>query len=79
MLKVIRHRPVQACVITALSALVTACAVFTPLYQRELDQASVHVELDHAAPGASALQLTSDGVLPSIYTGQREPVPALLP
>lgn len=65
--------------ITALSALVTACAVFTPLYQRELDQASVHVELDHAAPGASALQLTSDGVLPSIYTGQREPVPALLP
>jgi hypothetical protein len=79
LLKVIRHRPVQACVIAALSALVTACAVFTPLYQRALDQASVHVELDHAAPGADALQLTSDGVLPSTYTGQQSPVPALPP
>jgi putative ABC transport system permease protein len=79
LLKVIAHRPVQAAVIAILSALVTACAVFTPLYQRALDQASVQVELDHAAPGASALQLTSDGILPSRYTGQREVVPALTP
>ena len=79
MLKVIRHRPVQACVIAALSALVTACAVITPLYQRALDQASAHVELDHAAPGASALQLTSSGLVASRYTGQRTPVRALTP
>jgi len=77
LLKAIWHRPVQACVIAALSGLVTACAVVTPLYQRALDQASVQVELDHAAPGATALQLTSSGILPSTFTGTSTPVPAL--
>ncbi|MGY2874322.1 putative ABC transport system permease protein [Marmoricola sp. URHA0025 HA25] len=79
MLKVIRHRPVQACVIVALSALVTACAVFTPLYQRALDQASVQVELDRAAPGASGLQLTASGILPTIYSAQTTPIAAPTP
>jgi putative ABC transport system permease protein len=79
LLKAIWHRPAQACVIAVLSGLVTVCAVVTPLYQRALDQASAQVELDHAAPTSASLQLTSSGILPTVYTGQGQPVPALTP
>ena len=77
MLKAIWYRPAQACVIALLAALVTACAVMTPVYQRALDQASTQVELDHAARGSTLLQLTSLGILPSYYTGPGDPIPAL--
>ncbi|RNM13886.1 ABC transporter permease [Nocardioides pocheonensis] len=77
MLKAIWYRPAQACVIALLSGLVTACAVMTPLYQRALDQASTRVELDHASQGATQLQLTSTGILPSYYTGPGNAIPAL--
>ena len=77
MLKVIRHRPVQAAVIAALAALVTACAVLTPLYQRALEQASVQVQLADAPASATQLQLTSNGVLPDIYSGSRYARPPL--
>jgi len=76
-LKVIRHRPVQAVVIAALAALVTACAVLTPLYQRALEQASVQVQLAHAPASATQLQLTSNGILPDIYSGARFARPPL--
>jgi putative ABC transport system permease protein len=79
LLKVIAHRPVQAAVIAALSALVTACAVLTPLYQRALDQASAQVQLDHAPGASSGLALTSSGALPSTYGGPGQPVRALTP
>jgi hypothetical protein len=76
-LKVIRHRPVQAAVIAALAALVTTCAVLTPLYQRALEQASVQVQLAHAPASATQLQLTSTGVLPDLYSGSRYARPPL--
>jgi hypothetical protein len=77
LLKAIRYRPAQACVIALLSGLVTACAVMTPLYQRALDQASTQVELDHAPRGTALLQLTSSGILPTYYTGPSNVIPAL--
>ena len=75
----ILHRPVQACVIGLLAALVTACALLTPLYQRALEQASVTVELDQAPASASQLHLTSTGVLPDIYSRNERAVPPLTP
>lgn len=77
MFKAIAHRPVQACVIAALSALVTACAVLTPLYQRALERASVVVTLDQASSGEGGLQLISDGVVPDISAGIRDNLPPL--
>ena len=79
MLKAIAHRPVQAGVIAALSALVTACAVLTPLYQRALERASVVVTLDHAPAGEGGLQLISDGVLKNIPAGVNNGAPPLTP
>jgi hypothetical protein len=76
-LKVIRHRPVQAAVIAALAALMTTCAVLTPLYQRALEQALVLVQLAHAPASATQLQPTSNGVLPDIYSGSRDARPPL--
>jgi hypothetical protein len=77
LLKVILHRPVQACVIGVLAALVTSCAVLTPLYQRALEQASVAVALDQSPASASQLHLTSNGILPDIYSRNETAVPAL--
>ena len=54
--------------IAALAALVTACAVLTPLYQRALEQASVRVALDQAPASAGQLHLSSTGVLPDVYS-----------
>lgn len=65
--------------IALLSALVTGCAILTPLYQRALDQASVAVELDRAPAGATALRLTSIGILSNYYSGEGAAVAALTP
>jgi hypothetical protein len=78
-LKAIAHRPMQACVIVMLSALVSTCAVFTPLYQRALDQASARSELQRATAGADLLQVVSDGVVPTTINGEDSPIPALSP
>ncbi len=40
-----RHRPGQALAIVLLSALVTACAAFAPLYDRAMQQALVDLDL----------------------------------
>lgn len=79
MLKAIAHRPLQACVLVLLSALVSTCAVFTPLYQRALDQASARSELARATAGADLLQVTSDGTIPTTISRTDSPVPALSP
>lgn len=74
-----RHRPVQACVVALLSALVTACALMTPLQQRAIDQASAHVQLGRASDSARVLQLESSGFVSSYYTGGGQPARALTP
>ena len=61
----IRHRRVQAVVIGLLSALVTACAVFAPLYERALEQALVRSSLSGAPVDASGLSLTSRSLDPA--------------
>ncbi len=75
----IRHRPLQACVIALLSALVTACAILTALQQRAIDQASAQVQLGRASASAQVLQLKSSGFLSSFYTGGGQPARALTP
>ena len=69
----------QACVIALLAALVTACAVLTPLQQRAIDQASARVQLGRASASAEVLQLESSGFLSSFYTGGGQPAQALTP
>jgi hypothetical protein len=79
LLKVIRHRPLQACVLALLSALVTACAILTALQQRAIDQASAREQLSRASATAEVLQLESSGFLASFYTGGGQPARALTP
>jgi hypothetical protein len=79
LLKVIRHRPLQACVLALLSALVTVCAILTALQQRAIDQASARVQLSRASATAEVLQLESSGFLASFYTGGGQPAEALTP
>jgi hypothetical protein len=59
MWKAIRYRRAQALVIAALSALITACAVFAPLYDRALQQSLVGARLAHDPVQVSGLRLTS--------------------
>ncbi|HET6694094.1 MAG TPA: FtsX-like permease family protein, partial [Pedococcus sp.] len=49
------YRRAQALVLVLLSALVTACAVFAPLYERALEQALLRNVLDTAHPADTAL------------------------
>lgn len=51
----IRYRRAQASVLVLLSALITACAVFAPLYERGLEQALLRRLVDSAAPAETAL------------------------
>lgn len=55
----IRYRRSQAVLIALLSALITACAVFAPLYERSLEQALVRTALADAPVDASGVSLTS--------------------
>ncbi len=52
-----RYRLGQAVVISLLSALITACAVFAPLYDRAMRQAAVAVTLDDATSVERDLQI----------------------
>ncbi|HEY7719134.1 MAG TPA: FtsX-like permease family protein, partial [Pedococcus sp.] len=51
----LRYRRAQAVVLALLSALVTACAAFAPLYERGLEQALLRAALDRTAPADTAL------------------------
>ena len=59
MWKAIRYRRAQALVIAALSALITACAVFAPLYDRALQQSLVAAHLAQQPVEVNGLRLTS--------------------
>lgn len=52
-----RYRLGQAVIISLLSALITACAVFAPLYDRAMQQAAVGVTLENASTFERDLQL----------------------
>ena len=54
-----RYRPGQALALVALAALVAACAVFAPLYDRAIQQAVVRTTLDGAAPLTTGVQLST--------------------
>jgi putative ABC transport system permease protein len=58
---VIRYRWLQALVVVSLAALVTACAVFAPLYDRAIQQATVATTLHDAPVQLSGLSITSTG------------------
>lgn len=55
----IRYRPAQSVALMLLSALVTACAVFAPLYQRALEQSLLQEGLLRHDARATAVALTS--------------------
>ncbi|MFE7226735.1 FtsX-like permease family protein [Nocardioides sp. NPDC057577] len=57
MLSVLRHRWGQALVIASLSALIAACAMFAPLYDRAMQQAAVGVTLARASTFERDVQL----------------------
>ncbi|MEI7054399.1 FtsX-like permease family protein [Nocardioides sp. CCNWLW239] len=57
MLSALRFRAGQAVVIALLSALVTACAAFAPLYDRAMQQAAVAVTLQEAPSALRDLQI----------------------
>ncbi len=59
MLGALRYRRGQALVVLVLSALVTACAVFAPLYTRALEQAVVATLLDEAPVAHSGVRMSS--------------------
>jgi len=55
----IRYRRLQALVLLALSALITACTVLAPLYDRAMQQALTRLSVDSAPASATAVQLRS--------------------
>ena len=55
----IRYRRLQALVLLVLSALITACAVLAPLYDRAMQQALTRLTVDSAPVSATAIQVRS--------------------
>jgi len=55
----IRYRRLQALVLLALSAVITACTVFAPLYDRAMQQALTRLTVDSAPAGATAIEVRS--------------------
>ena len=53
-----RYRPFQAAAIGLLAALVVACAVFTPIYDRAVRQAVARTTIARTDPAVAGLQLT---------------------
>src|SRR3954468_9993576 len=79
----LRYRKGQATALVLLSALVTACAVFAPLYDRTMVQSLVDVRLAHTTPLLSGVQLEAVSREPSQYglhpdPTQPPPAPAQL-
>ncbi|HYF74605.1 MAG TPA: hypothetical protein VD864_17375, partial [Nocardioides sp.] len=54
---IVRYRPVQALALATLAALVTACAVFAPLFDRAMQQALTDITVERAEPARAGLQL----------------------
>src|SRR6476646_4265869 len=63
----IRHRPGQAVAIALLSALVTTCAAFAPLYDRAMQQALVDIDLARSTVVVTGLEVTSTAVPASSF------------
>lgn len=59
--RLILHRRAQAAAIAALAALITACAVFAPLYDRAMQQALVQQRLADHPVQLTGLRLTATG------------------
>jgi hypothetical protein len=55
-----RYRPFQAAAIAALAALITACAVFAPLYDRAMQQALADIAIAQEASAVVGLQLRAE-------------------
>jgi putative ABC transport system permease protein len=55
----IRYRRLQALVLLVLAALITACAVLAPLYDRAMQQALTRLTVDSAPVSATAIQVRS--------------------
>lgn len=55
----LRYRPFQAAALATLAALVTACAVFAPLYDRAMRQALTDITVERADPAVAGLQLVA--------------------
>lgn len=55
-----RHRRGQALVLAAISALITACAAFAPVYDRAMQQALVDTLLARATPAEATVALFSE-------------------
>ena len=54
-----RHRRGQAVALVAISALITACTVFAPVYDRAMQQALVDTLLAHATPAEATVTVVS--------------------
>ncbi len=57
MLRLLRYRRLQAATIAFLAALITACAVFAPLYDRATQQSLVELQLSEARVQVSGLSI----------------------
>ena len=70
----ISYRRAQALVLVLLAALVTACAVFAPLYERALEQALLRNLLDTAHPADTALTVRAGrtAAFPELGVGDLE-------
>lgn len=75
----LRYRKGQAAALAALAALVTACAVFAPLYDRTMLQSLVDVRLAHTTPLLSGLQVESSAREQSGGYYTKDPAGAMAP
>src|SRR3954463_13827378 len=69
----LRYRKGQATALVLLSALVTACAVFAPLYDRTMLQSLVDVRLAHTTPLLAGVQLEAVSREKSLYGAHPAP------
>ena len=65
-----RHRRGQALALVAISALVTACTTFAPVYDRAMQQSLVDTLLAQATPAEATVTLVSES---SDFAGGTEP------
>ena len=55
----VRYRRLQALMLLVLSALITACTVLTPLYDRAMQQALTRLTVDAASSSTTAIQISA--------------------
>lgn len=71
----LRYRKGQAAALAVLSALVTACAVFAPLYDRAMQQSLVDVKLDQATALDTAVRIQVQALAGDLNSAGRVPAP----